>query len=309
MMFGPLQLRGFRICVPLLALLATAGCSVRRYAVSQLGDALARGSGSAFASDNDPELIREAAPFSLKLMESLVAENPRDENLLLAAARGFTQYSYAFVQQDADELEATDVKAARAMHVRARRLYLRARDYGLRALEVRHPGFTAALAADPSRAVALATREDVPLLYWTAAPWAAAIALGKDQPDLIAELPEVDALIDRAVALDEAWDHGTLHTFLISYDLARGGPGAEARCRRDFDRAVALSGGKLAAPYVNYAEAVPLQRQQAGEFRRVLGEALAINPDADPPNRLENLVEQHRARWLLGRMDELFLSP
>jgi predicted anti-sigma-YlaC factor YlaD len=293
-----------------LLLLAATGCSVRQYTVNQLGDALARSSGATFASDDDPDLIKAAAPFSLKLTESLLAESPDNVALLQTAASGFTQYAYAFVQEDGDELMATDVAAAQALHGRARRLYLRARDYGLRGLEVRHPGFGAALAADPARAAALADKADVPLLYWTAASWGAAIALAKDDPALIGDLPQVQALIDRAVALDEAWDQGALHTFLISYEMARpGAPDAAARSQREFERAVAESGGRLAAPYVAYAEAVPVQRQQAAEFRRVLGLALAVNPDADPPDRLANLVAQRRARWLLGRVDDLFLTP
>ncbi len=295
------------LALAILALSAT-GCSIRQYTVRQLGNALAGTSAGAFASDDDPELIKAAAPFSLKLMESLLAEDPDNDRLLLATARGFTQYAYAFVQEDADELEPTDFDAAQAMRARARRLYLRARNYGLRGLEVRHPGFGATLAADPARAVAAAARADVPWLYWTAASWAAAIALAKDQPDLIADLPKVDALIDRAAALDETWDHGALPSFLITYDMARGGADAPERSHRDFTRAVALSGGHLAAPYVNFAEAVPLQQQHADEFRHLLDQALAINPDADPPDRLANLVAQRRARWLLGRMDELFLK-
>jgi predicted anti-sigma-YlaC factor YlaD len=293
-----------------LTALLVAGCSVRQYTVNRLGGALARSSGGAFASDDDPELVKAAAPFSLKLMESLLAEDPGNAELLQAAASSFTQYAYAFVQQDADELEATDFAAAQAKRGRARRLYLRARDYGLRGLEACHPGFGATLAANPAQAAAQATQADVPLLYWTAASWSAAIAQAKDDPALIAELPKVEALIDRAVALDENWDHGTLHAFLITYEMVRSGPGdAAARSRREFERAVALSSGRLAAPYVNYAEAVPLRRQQAAEFRRLLEQALAINADAYPSARLANLVEQRRARWLLGHMDELFLNP
>ena len=301
-------------CAPLgslaLLLFAATGCSVRRYAMNQLGDVVAQSGGGTFASDDDPDLVKAAAPFSLKLTESLLAENPDDVGLLQAAASGFTQYAYAFVQEDGDELMATDLAAAQALQARARRLYLRARDYGLRGLEVRHPGFGAALGGDPAKAAAQTDRADVPLLYWTAASWSAAIALGKDDPALIGDLPKVEAMIDRAVALDESWDHGALHTFLISYEMARpGAPDAAARAQREFERAVAESGGRLAAPYVAYAEAVPVQRQQAAEFRRVLAEALAINPDADPPDRLANLVAQRRARWLLSQVDDLFLKP
>ena len=103
---------------------------------------------------------------------------------------------------------------------------------------------------------------------------------------------------------------GRIKKFLISYESARSGSGDPAeRSRQHFERAVALSGGRLAAPYVSYAEAGPLRRQQAAEFRQLLEQALAIDADADPPDRLVNLVAQRRARWLLGRMDELFLNP
>src|SRR2546425_5747344 len=54
----------------LLALLTNAGCAVKKIAVNKLGDAIASG-GMTYASDDDPELVREAVPFSLKLMESL----------------------------------------------------------------------------------------------------------------------------------------------------------------------------------------------------------------------------------------------
>jgi len=36
----------------------------------------------------------------------LLAENPQHAGLLTLLASGFTQYSFAFVQEDADELEA-----------------------------------------------------------------------------------------------------------------------------------------------------------------------------------------------------------
>ena len=81
----------------LLLSLAGSGCSIKRLAVNKLGNALASG-GTTFAADDDPELVKAAAPFSLKLMETLLAENPRHEGLLLASASGFTQYAFAFVQ-------------------------------------------------------------------------------------------------------------------------------------------------------------------------------------------------------------------
>lgn len=297
-----------RLAAAALALgLGVSGCSLKRMAVNKVGDALASG-GTTFAADDDPELVKAAVPFSLKLMESLLAENPRHQGLLLATASGFTQYAYAFVQQDADEIEDRDAAAAEALRARARRLYLRARDYGLRGLEVRHPGFRAALRADAKAAVRTARRADVGLLYWTGASWAAAIAVSKDRPELIADRSTVEALMDRALALDEAFDAGAIHSFLITYEMARvGAPGEpEARARRHFERALELSRGKLAGPLVSLAEAVCVEKQDRAEFRALLERALAVDPDAAPESRLVNLVLQRRARWLLGRMDELF---
>jgi predicted anti-sigma-YlaC factor YlaD len=292
-----------------LAAVLLSGCSAKKFAVNKLGDALA-GSGTTFASDDDPELIKAAVPFSLKLIESLLAESPRHSGLLLAAASGFTQYSYAFVQQDADELIEHDLKSADALRARARRLYQRARRYGVRGLELRHPGLADALAKNPRAALASTTARDVPFLFWTATALGAAISMSKDDPALVADQPIVEALIDRALALDESWEQGAIHSFLIGYEMARqGAPGdPAARARQHFDRAVELSRGGQAGVFVFFAESVSIEQQNRKEFQSLLEKALAIDPDAVPELRLLNLVAQRRARWLLGRVDELFLN-
>jgi len=59
---------------------------------------------------------------------------------------------------------------------------------------------------------------------------------------------------------------------------------------------------------VSLAEAVPLPAQDKKEFVALLNRALAIEPGARADATLENLVMQRRARWLLGRLDDLFLE-
>ncbi len=308
---GPARLRGSWVFLSLcVGLVFGPGCSVRKLAVNQLGNALA-GGGTTFASDDDPELVKAAVPFSLKLMESLLAESPRHEGLLLAATSGFTQYAYAFVHQDADELEDQDLAAATALRDRARKLYLRARQYGLRGLEVRHRDFAAQLRAQPREAVRQTRRADVPLLYWTAAASGAAISISKDDPAFIAELPILEALLDRALELDERWSEGAIHSLLIPYELSRDAATDDPfeRARRHFERALELSGNRLASPLVTYAEAVCAQKQDLAQFESLLRQALEIDPDAASDSRLVNLVMQRRARWLLSKRDELFLIP
>jgi predicted anti-sigma-YlaC factor YlaD len=278
-------------------------------AADRLGSALASGN-SVYATDDDPELVGDALPFALKTIESLLAVSPENSELLLSAASGFTQYSYAYLQSEADYIEATDLARATHLRGRATRMYRRALGYGLRGLEVRHPGFSADLRRDPAAALATTTVRDVPLLYWTGAAWAAAIASAKDDSELSADLPTVEAIMTRARSLDPGYGDGVIWDFFISYEGGRpaAAGGSPARAREAFDEAVAASGGKRAAPYVTYAETVSVSNQDRREFVTLLGTALALDPGAVPDQRLANLIAQKRARWLLTRQDELFLE-
>ncbi|MFH1176998.1 MAG: TRAP transporter TatT component family protein [Acidobacteriota bacterium] len=292
-----------------LAIGVLGGCSVRRMAVNALGNALAAG-GSSYASDDDPELVKGALPFALKTIEGLLDTPQRHRALLLAAASGFTQYSYAFVQSEADYVEADDFAAAKAMRARAVRLYLRARGYGLRGLEEAAPGCGAELTREPQRCLARLGRADIGLLYWTAAPWAAAISLAKQNAELTADLALTEALMRRGLELDEGWSEGAIHDFFIAYEGGRppAAGGSVERARRHLERALVLAHGRRAAPLVSFAETVALGAQDRAEFETLLNKALAIDPDAAPEQRLANLVAQKRARWLLARAPELFLE-
>ncbi len=294
--------------VVFLLIATLPGCSLQQIAINKLGDALAETS-TTFASDDDPDLIGEAIPFSLKLIESLLAESPEHEGLLLAATSGFTQYANGWVHQRGDELVNDDFEQAEYQHGRAKRLYLRASRYGMRALEVSHPGITERLRLEPEATLERAGRDDVPILYWTAAALGLAVSLSKDDPEVIAELPIVEAMIDRAFELDETFEHGAIHAFLISFEPNRAGARpveAEKRVRHHFERAVALSRGELAAPYVALAEVISIPAQNRDEFETLIDSALAVDPDGRVEWRLQNLITQRRARWLLSNIDDLF---
>jgi predicted anti-sigma-YlaC factor YlaD len=281
---------------------------LKKTVINQAGNALS-GSGSTFSSDDDPEFVAAAIPFSLKMMEALLAESPKHEGLLLASTSYFTQYGYAFILQEADELEDKDLAAANAKRERASRMFRRAWNYGIRGLEVKHPGFEKELHSHPSQALKKLTKSDVPLLYWTTV--AGGLRIRPDKPETVADQPMVEAMIDRALELDESYEKGAIHSFLIKYEMSRQGVkgDAAARSRKHFKRAVELSHGVDAGPYVSLAEAVSISKQDAKEFESLLNKALAIDVDAHPEIRLSNMVMQRRARWLLARKDDLILPP
>ena len=129
-------------------------------------------------------------------------------------------------------------------------------------------GTSAALLQDPVAAVAKARKDDVPLLYWTAASWGAAIALGIDRPDLAVDFPTVRALADRALALDPEWSRGSIHELMITLDsLPEALGGNPARAREHFKKAVEIQKGLSPGPYVALATGVAVPNQDRAGIR------------------------------------------
>lgn len=291
-----------------VACLALGGCSIRGLAVNALADSLA-GTGDVFASDEDPELIRDALPFALKTIEALLAENPDHRGLLLSACKGFTQYSYAFVEFDAERLEEVDYQASSAMFERALRLYLRGRDYCLRSLAMDSPDIREKLETMPDEALGSFGEDSIELLFWTGASWGAAVSIGVDRPEVVVDMPAVRALIEKVLELDEAWNSGMAHGVMMSLEaLPETMGGSVARAREHFARALELSGGHNASLFVSLAESVSIPAQDWREFQDLLERALAVDVDAAPSQRLVNILSQRRADWLLARADELFID-
>jgi len=292
--------------VGVLAIACATGCSAKRVAVGAVADALGGSGGGSFSSDEDPELVRDALPFGLKLYETLLESTPEHRGLLVATASGFASYAY-LLQDDASRMEASDRDGARALRQRASRLYLRGRDYALRGLEVEHPGFRAAQATDLAGALARTDRDDVDLLYWGAAAQAGALSANKGDAELIADLPRAGAFMQRVLELDEPYGAGAAHEFFVSYEASRPG-GSIARAREHFARAQELAHGERAALFVSLAENVSVQQQNLAEFQSLLEQAQAVDLERAPQHRLVNVLAQRRAQWLRERTADLFLD-
>ena len=296
------------LLLPFLLALAPLlnGCFIKDMAVNSVADGLA-GQGDTWSSDNDPELVGDAIPFSLKFMESILAATPHHVGLLTTLAKSFTEYSYAYVQSQAEMIQDENLEKSREMKLRAKKLYLRAKDYGLRGLDSRHGHFSDQLAQDPKAAAAKASKDDIDLLYWTGVAWIAAINMDKNDMDLLADRSEAEALIGRAEELNPDAEDGSLQEFLITYEASRPG-GSMEKAKGHFKNALRLTQGQDASCYLNYAESIDEKEQNAGEFEEMLRKALAIDPDKKPGWRLVNLIMQKRAKWLLSKMDSLFVQ-
>jgi predicted anti-sigma-YlaC factor YlaD len=295
-------------------LLAASGCSINRLAVRAVAGMLSGGGGGggdAFTTEDDPELVGDALPFAMKLYESLLAADPENAELLLATGRIFVMYANAYVQTPADMLELSEVEQQAAMRARAKRLFLRARGYVLKGLELRRPGFRADLAAGKvDAALARLKPDDADYLYWTSAAWMSAFSIDPFDMELLVTVLQPVALLQQVNAWDPAYGGGSVHDIFVSFygSASADMGGSEKKAREEFARSLELSKGAKAGPYLALATAISVKNQNAKEFRELIGKALAIDVDAFPANRLENTLAQRRARWLAAHIGDFFLS-
>ena len=307
--------RSGRVLLPLSAVLLVfllASCSVNRIAVRMVSGALTSGNSSAFTSDDDPQLVGNALPFALKLYEVLIMQDPKNAQLLLTTGSLFVVYANAFLQQPADMLPDTEYQKQNDLRHQAKLLYLRGRDYVMRGLDVLHPGFTEGL-KPPALETQLAKMgtKDVPYLFWAAAGWAGAYALDPFDFKLAVTINEPVAMMERARALDPGFQDGAIPDFFITYYASAPSSlgGSMAKSKAAFAEALALTKGRSPAPYVAYAQSIAVAEHDRKGFTEMLKKALAIDPNADLQNRLETVLSQQKAKWLLDHIDDYFLSP
>lgn len=284
------------------------GCSFKKIAVHTLANALTEGSTNAFAMDDDPQLVREALPFALKTMETLLLSDPKNKKLLTGTAAGFVQYSHAFVLLPVHAIEKEDLNKSRQRRNRAKRLFLRARNYGLRALETSHPEISESIIKDPFAAVHRTDKKDVAALYWTGVAWGSAISVAKDNMSLVAELPIVSAVMERALDLDESWQNGAIHEFFIVFNANRSkaeGGGID-KAEKHFQRAMELNKRRSLSPIVSLTESVCVKQQDRSRFESLLKQVLDFDVEQYPEYRLSNILAQQKAKLLLESIDDLF---
>jgi TRAP transporter T-component len=268
-----------------------SGCaSMVASATSRMAQSLS----AAVLNQDDPETVRQGAPAYLLLVDSLIADDPHSSSLLQGGARLYVAYAAAFVI-DPD---------------RARRLTRRAVEYADRALceDLRPACAPGARTVDGFKAaVSGAGAAQVPVLYTWGVAHAGWIQAASEDWNAIAELPKVEAAIERVVELDETYEHGAPHVYLgilaTLRPAALGGRPAEGR--RHFERAIALSDGKNLMAQVQFARYYARLVFDRPLHDRLLNEVLAAEV-VQPGLTLSNTLAQEQARKLLADADKYF---
>ena len=321
----------------LIIMMMTSCVSIEDAVMRKAGELLSSdSSGSVFTSDEDPALIADALPLTMKLYEMVLESQPENPELNFATGKNFILYANAFIQTPAEMLPDEDWLENEAMIKRAKKMYLRGRNYILKSFDLSHPGLEDLLSAgELDKAFLLCGPEDVPKLYWAASAWIGAFGCDPFDFALGTEIYIPTAMLFRALELDEDFGDGSLHSILIQifasvpeahimnagskspeivgpfmkeyYSARNIGPDTEERSLHHFQRAVELSGGNSPSPFISAAKGLAVPAQDYPRFEELLKAALAIDPESVPEKKLEILIYQEKARWLLENRENFFI--
>ncbi|MGD8509979.1 MAG: TRAP transporter TatT component family protein [Gammaproteobacteria bacterium] len=280
-----------RIVVFAAALLTVCGCSI---VVGQAVDNASSNLTTAILNQDDPETVRDGAPAYLLLMDSLVEGSPRDADILDGAASLYAAYAAVFVEDP----------------VRAARLSGRALDYAGRAICVVNDAGCGLAGLSYEEVVGRLDEfgpRDVPALYTFGLSWLVYIRTHSEDWKAIADLPKVEALLDRLLELDEGYERGSVHAYLGVLKTLRppalGGEPEEAR--EHFERAIMLSNGRDLSVKVEFARNYARLLYDRGLHDRLLNEVMETDPH-EPGRTLMNTLAQRDAAELLASADDYF---
>jgi hypothetical protein len=254
-------------------------------------DALSR----AALNQQDAALVRDGIPPYLILVDSLILDDPDDSELLLAAARLNSAYAGSFL---------TDPQRQKLMSAKAL-------DYARRALCEELEEVCAASGGPlPAYQAALAEVDDsdeLPYLYGYAVAWAGWVQANSGNWQAIADLPKIQASIERVLALDDAYDYGNAHVYMgvlltLRPESLGGQPDA---ARAHFERALAISGRRNLMAMVLYAQKYARLVFDRELHDRLLREVLSADVE-QPGLTLANTLAQQQARELLDSSEEYF---
>ncbi len=286
--------------------LASSGCIEKMLIDGQI-DSTRRASAS-FDTLGDYELARSAAQAGLAQFEGMHALALDNADALFLLAKGWSGYAYGFVEDEMEGAEdAGDEDLAEYHRKRARMAYDRAVFYGLLLLAQKADGFDAAKKSQPVLAHWLAEHfrreDDVPGLFWTGYAWIARADLMKgdddEGPAFVAELHVGVAMLERAAALDPAFEHFSATVALAAYH-ARTNLAELAEAKQLFDSALARTQGRSLLVPFTYATKYACVRGDGALYEEMLGRVLQA-PDPNPWQRLSNAMAKRRARRWLGR--------
>ncbi|MFB6265270.1 MAG: TRAP transporter TatT component family protein, partial [Bradymonadaceae bacterium] len=257
---------------------------------------------------------RRALPSNIKMLESLLVSDPQNETLLALLAESYYSYAFGYLELDLAKARAGTASEEHIDELTDRTVdhYMRARNYGFRLLD-RPKLKRAATQYDVEKVESLLKdvgKSEIAGLFWAGYGWGSAINLAQQNPDMVAAVPVVEAMMRRVEELDPTYYQSGVHMFFgVSYasrpPMAGGDP---AEAKKHFEAAMKNHGKQNLMIPALYGRYYGVQTQNRAFFDRMMKRVLEADLSEHPDNRLMNELAQRRAEFWKGRADELFVD-
>ena len=281
-----------------LSITLLSACSVQQHLMRNAADALSIESRN---TDDDLELLMHASAYHLKLSESLLSQIPDHVKLAQSVTRGYTQYAFVYLMDEADRSESDDIQKATQLRSRAAKMLFRAKSLGMKTLRIKHPQIDSYLQGRSTFNLTSLSPEDVGLVYWSMTSWAGAISLSKDSPDIVADFPEVLRLAHLAWQVNPQFEQGALASMMGTLELSK--PDVKLQLAENyFDLAIQWRKDQI-APLVSKAENWAVATRNRDAYVQLLEQAIDLGRQQ---NDLTNSVMLRRASWLLENVENYF---
>jgi tetratricopeptide (TPR) repeat protein len=281
----------FKVTMPcILFFILATGCTV--LVIDPLVDPLTK----SLQRQTDLQLVTEGTPALLLMLDGFLVEHPDNTKLLLSATQAYS--AYASTLQEFGNTERAVALSAKA------KKYSRALLRLPPASENKPPKAF----ADFTNYLQSFTKRDVPSLFWGGYGWATWIRLQDGAPAAMADLPKVEQIMRRVLALDESYYYGAAHIFLGYYygSLPPVLGGKPDESRRHFERALQIADRRFLLAQVTFAESYARQIFDRELFKDLLTEVVNYQDQAGSDLASSNALAKLRAQKLLDHIDDYF---
>jgi len=247
---------------------------------------------AAILNQDDPRLIRSGVPAYLLLVDGLISQSPDNPDVLAAGAQLFSLYGSRFADDAAHAGELTE----------------KARRYGDRAACSAVAEFCGAADLPYDAFVSQLSefdRRNIDYLYVFSISWLSHLDATSEDWSAVAELPWVEAALERVLEVDETHDSGALHGYLgILKSLRPPALGGEPEAAQaHFERAIELSDGRDLSIKLEYARRYARMMFEQELHDRLLREVLDAPANVAGYTLFNSLAKEEAAELLATSAD------
>lgn len=268
--------------LPLLLTLLLSSCT------STLTTALVGPALDNMQQQSDVELVCEGTPPYLLMIDSLIASDPQDPDMLILGAKAYSGYIGAM-----QECGLSKVRIA----TMADKAHL----YGIGLLSPILPISPTNTLDDLEDRLQHISKSYTARLFWGSFAWISWLERQGGAPAAMADIAKIEKILLKIIDLDETFQSGATHFLLGAYygSKPRMFGGKPELSKYHFERALEISKRKMLIVQTTYAQTLARLTMDKELHDSLLGEVINFVPETSPENMLANQIAIKRAKRLI----------